>query len=280
MKVRSALFFGDLNLDQVVENITTDRKEYNLASIYYNHLQNIHAIAYRQEIMQDLGDTALMEAIKLFSRWMRGMRERLDQAKNPNPYRYAMERRFKGAIEIYCEATRRLAQDLAALDIRSRGLRLFRDYATQYAASVPFRNLVAETTKLKYDLSAIRYGVVIKEDGVTICPLHEEGDYSVEIEKTFEKLIRETTNPYRLEIPGRQGINHIEAQIWERVVLMLPDTFRTLDTFFAEHAGFVDERISRFDRAVQFFVSYLAYIEKFRRAGLEFCRPQLSQTSR
>jgi len=162
----------------------------------------------------------------------------------------------------------------------SRGLRAFHEYLTDYATCASFRNLVSETEKLRLGLSSIRYCLLLKDDSITVRHYEGESDYSATVEETFSKFRREPATDYQLKVPIRDGMNHIQAEILDGVALLYPDVFRALDEFSAGHADYLDETISRFDREIQFYVAYLTYVEKFRRAGLSFCLPELSQTSK
>jgi DNA mismatch repair protein MutS len=274
-------FFHDLNLDQVVEAITAGWKDYDLAPFYYSRLNDLDAVAYRQEVVRDLEGEVLMQAVKSFSGQMRAMREHLDQAKKLS-FKYAMERWFLGAVEIYCDAVEHLSRDLCALDVRSRGMRAFREYLTAYVASAPFRTLVTDTGTLQSELSAIRYCLLIKGNGVTVRHYDAEQDFSAAVEETFAKFRRGAVRDSRVEIRGRRSMsmNHVQAQVLDRVALLHPNTFGALDAFCGAHTGYLDEVISRLDREIQFYVAYLTYVEKFRHAGLAFCQPQLSQASK
>ncbi|MGB7437368.1 MAG: hypothetical protein WBR26_18700 [Candidatus Acidiferrum sp.] len=273
-------FFGDLNLDQIVDSITAEWKEYNLLPFYYTPLNDLETIAYRQEIMKDLEDQNLMDAVQSFSAQMRAMRQRLDQEKKVDYYKYSSERCFLGAVEIYCAAVERLSQALSAPGVKARGLQAFRGYVTEYAASVSFRDLASEMRDLKSDLSTIRYCLLLRGGSVTVRHYEGESDYGATIEETFEKFRRSAANDYWVEVRKWGGMNHIEAQVLDRVALLHPETFRALDAFCTAHPGYLDETIARFDREIQFYVAYLTHVGKFRRAGLSFCRPQLSQTSK
>jgi DNA mismatch repair protein MutS len=273
-------FFHDLNLDQIVDAITADWKDYDLAPFYYTQLNDLGVITYRQEVMQDLEDKSLMEAIKLFSGQMRTMRQRLDQTKKLEYYKYARERCFLGAVEVYCEAVEGLSRDLSSHDTKSRGLRGLREFVAEYVASSPFCDLVAEAGKLKSDLAAIKYLLLIRDGSITVRHCDAGIDYNAAVEETFEKFRSGATSHYWLETRKWEGMNHIEAQIQDRVALLYPGTFSALDIFCSAHTGYLDKTISRFDREVQFYVAYLTYIEKFLRRGLGFCQPQLSQTSK
>ncbi|HTV54361.1 MAG TPA: DNA mismatch repair protein MutS [Terriglobia bacterium] len=273
-------FFRDLNLDQIVESITQDWKDYELTPFYYTPLNNLDGIAYRQEVIRDLEDKALMEAVKSFSGRMRAMRERLDELKKLADYKRCMERRFMGAVEIYCEAVESLLESLSMAALNSRGLRGFRNYLTEYVASSFFRKMVAELGKLKSDLSTLRYSLLLKDGAVTVRPYNSEGDYSAAVEETFERFRRGKRNTYWVESRKWAGMNHIEAQVLNRVAMLYPDVFRALHGFCEGHREYLDEKISRFDREIQFYVAYLAHVENFRNAGLSFCVPEVSETSK
>jgi DNA mismatch repair protein MutS len=272
-------FFKDLYLAQVVDAITEDWKDYKLAPFFYLRLKDLDAISYRQEVMRDLEDVRFMDAIKSFSAQMRTMRERLKQAKDLY-FKYATERAFLGAVEIYYRAIERLIQEFSALDIQSRGLLSLREYLTSYAGSDSFRNLVTEAEKLRLDLADIKYCLVLKDDSVTVRHYDGESDYSTAVEDTFSKFRRQTAKDYRVKVPIRDGMNHIQAQILDRVAQLYPDVFRALDDFSAAHPDYLDDKIARFDREIQFYVAYLTYVEKFRHTGLTFCLPHLSRTSK
>lgn len=273
-------FFGDLHLDQIVEAITTDWQSYNLAPFFYVRLKDLEAIAYRQGVMQELEGKVLIEEISAFSKQMRMMRERLEQVKKFDDYNYSKERCFLSAAKLYCEGVERLAHALSTLDLKSRGLRAFRVYLNEYIASDRFRHLATNTHTLIADLSAIRYNLLIRDGGVTVRHRDAGGDYSSTIEETFRKFRQGGTQNFWVDLRRWSGMNHVEAQIQDRVALLYPDTFESLGALCREQVGFLDATIARFDREIQFYLACLAYIGKLRRCGLSFCVPQLSRTSK
>lgn len=268
-------FFGNLNLDQVIDTITAARQEYNLRPFFYAPLKDLEAVRYRHEVMRDLDGTPLFQRITAFAQRMREMRERLAQA-DKRYYQYQKERWFLEAVELYCDAVKRLVQDLAHVEVASRGFLAIRDYLTRYAESERFTSLLAETRTIKADLSAIQYCVLIRGSAVTVRKFDGEIDYGAEVEQTFEKFKQGAVEDYRVKFSGLADMNHVEAQILDFVARLYPETFLHLDTFCRENRNFVDKTIATFDREIQFYLAYLEYATTFKNAGLNFCYPQVS----
>lgn len=272
-------FFHDLNLDQVVAAITAGRQDYDLAPFFHTALHDLDTIAYRQEVMRDLEGKSVLQAVQSFSAHMLAMREHLIQ-RDKLLYKNEKARWFLGAVESYCNAVEGLARDLREQALEARGLRAFRDYLLAYAESEVFRRLAAETQKLAADLSAIRYCLLIDGDRVTVRPFEGESDSSATVEEIFQKFTRSAVRDYRATFKDRLGMNHIEAQVLDRVALLNPATFGALDRYCTEHADYLEGKLADFAREIQFYLACLEYMETFRRAGLEFCYPRMSDSSK
>lgn len=273
--LEAPLFFADLNLDQIVDAITAGKREYNLRPFFYKPLKDVDAIEYRHEVMRDLENSFLFDHVESFAQKMRRMREHLDQVKELH-YKYQKESWFLDAAEIYCDAVNCLVRDLAQVDLTSRGFLAFRDYLTSYAQSARFMSLLAETKKLKDDLSTVKYCVLIKDNGFKVRKYESEADYSVEVEETFEKFKQGAVKDYAIQFSSRTEMNHIEAKVLEFVALLYPDVFLSLDSYCATNGDYLDETIETFDREIQFYVAYLGYIATLKREGLRFCYPEIS----
>jgi len=272
-------FFGDLNLDQIVASMTAGRDEYNLKPFFYTPLSDVETIHYRHDIFRDLEDQALFEHVRSFAQRMRTMRGHLMQADKLH-YKYQKQSWFLEAAEIYCDAIRSLARDLALTDLSSRGFLAFHEYLTGYTESGEFTSFAAETQKLRADLSEVRYSLDIKGSRIKVEGASPGLDYGADVLQTFEKFKQGAAKEYRFEFSSGPEMNHVEAAILDLVARLYPDIFSSLDEYYVRHANYLDSIISVFDREVQFYIACLEHIERHKPAGLFFCYPTVTGESK
>ncbi len=272
-------FFGDLNLDQIVNSITLNKKDYNLKPFFYYSLTSIDSILFRQAVFKDLENEVLFNSIKTFSEKMTVVRRYLALVDKLY-YKYHKEGWFLEAFNVYCDAITGLVDDIKEINLKSEGFISFREYLTNYANSESFVSFLTETKKLKEDLANIRYCVLIKSNGGKVRKYESEADYSIEVEKVFEKFKQGLVKDYTVKLSTGTGMNHVEAKILELVAKLYPEVFSRLDEYFLKRKDFIDERIATFDREIQFYVSYLEYITMVKRDGLKFCYPEIAITDK
>lgn len=268
--------FHDLNLDQMVEAITTNRQAYNLKPFLYATLQDLDTIDYRQEILRDLENRSLLGALQTFAKQMRVMREYLLQMEKLS-YPSQQKQWFLCAVEIYGGAVQGLLQDLSLVELHARGLLAWRAYLTEYVNGESFTALLAETQGLKADLAAITYTLLLKGSSITVRASANEQDYSATIEETFARFKQGAVKDYRVKIAEHLEMNHIEAHILDLVAKLSPTIFHHLDDYCIQHQAYLDQTIATFDREIQFYLAYLDSIAPLQRAQLPFCYPRLSR---
>jgi DNA mismatch repair protein MutS len=269
---------ADLNLDQVLASMTVGREEYELAPFFYTPVRDVAALHYRHETLRDLEQPVVSDMVGAFARRMQAMREQLARA-NKLHYRYQQESVFLDAVDVYCQAVAGLAEEISGPEVGSRGFMALREYLADYVAGDAFTSLASETRERKQALAEVDYCVHIKGSRVRVSGYEGEADYSAEVEETFAKFNQGTVTDYRVKLPDALEMNHVEAQVLDIVARLYPEAFLALDDYCARRRDYLDSTIARFDREVQFLVAYLAYIERFKSAGLTFCYPDVARGS-
>jgi DNA mismatch repair protein MutS len=270
----------DLNLDQIVAAVAGDREERDLiTTVLYGRLHDAGAVRYRQEVFRDLEDPALLGAVQRFSELMGEVRAHLRQL-GQMPYRHQREGWLLDAAAIYCDAVAWLAGHLASAPVSSRALLAFRDYLASYVASAGFTALASDTRNRKDALSRTRYCARINGGRVEVSRYTGEADYSAAVLSTFDRFKQGAAKDYLIRYRVQPGMNHIAAQIAELVARLFPEEFTALEEYCRQHAAFVDEGIRQAVQELQVYLAYLDHIRPVRAAGLSFCYPEVSASSK
>lgn len=272
--------FGDLNLDQIVAGVTAGKEEYDLLPFFYQPLRDVDSVVFRQEVMRDLEENAvLLDALRDFAETMRSIRRHL-AATEKRYYERQNERWFLDAATLYCDAVERLDRDLSISRCESRGLRGFRDYVSECASSEGFVHLAARTRQLREELLTIRYSLFIKGLYVEVSRGSGGSDYSKEIEAAFERFKQGDVDKYSFNFSDSPDMSQVEGRILELVSQIHEETFTKLADFKTKHEGFQDPILVGFDRQIQFYIAYLEHCSKFKDLGLCFCYPAVSSSEK
>lgn len=276
---RAPAFFRDLHLDQIIEAVTARKQEYDLGGFFLRPLRDVEILEHRHEVMRELQRPSVLERIRAFATELRAMRNQLATAEKLY-YKEQKQAWFVDAVEIYCRAVARLADDLDGVRLRSAGFAALRRYLRRYVASDQFTALRAETSQLKEGLSEVRYCFVIKDARVLVRRYEDEPDYSADVAATFARFAQGAAKSYLVEFSEYTEMNHVEAAILNRVARLHPAVFAELTEYCERHRDYCDRKIAEFDREIQFYISYLDFIAPLRQADLQFCFPRLSRTSK
>ena len=272
--------FVDLNLDQVVAALITNQDRDALRPIFYATDRNDDIICYRQAVFADLECAEVFQAFPVFCETMRTVRANLNYADKVS-YKRHRHMVVLRAIHIYCEGVQSLLQSLETLTLQSTGLMDLRRYLASYTESETFSQLAMDARRLRETLSNLSYGTLFRGDKVNVRKYASEPDYAVTILERFARFRETNLEP---QAPERSkddfSLNHIEEGILEFVGRLFANEFGALENYVAQHPKFIDDVIAAFDQEIGFFIAYLGFIEPLKRAGLSFCYPDVSASSK
>ncbi|WP_322054945.1 MutS-related protein [Paraburkholderia bannensis] len=272
-------FFGDLNLDQCVTEVTRGFDEYNLVPFFRTELTRESAVTFRHEVMRDLDDQRVLLGVHEFSLAMRKMRACCSEAERLY-FKRQKEWWFLQATSLYCRAVQTFGPALSIAEPKSRGFRAFSSWLADHVQSDAFKKLVSDVDNVRDALSRVRYCIHLHGNTVTILHSDDEVDYGAYVNGIFERFKQGEVKDHSVEQKDWPEMNHVEARILDCVAELDPQPFIFLETFCNDHADFVDTTIAAFDREVQFYIAFRRYIQPCRDAGLSFSYPVVSSATK
>ncbi len=265
-------YFGDLLLDQVVARITTSYESDDLKRLYWMKVQDLDVLAYRHEVWRDLTDETLVGQLRGFESDMKSVRQRLEWcARSRNVHH--RRRILLDAAQTFDGSVSRLENALDSSPITSRGLVSFRRSLREYINSETYVLRQRDIAATLDGLSRVQYCLHVQANRIRIRRYDGEDDFGALIEDTFGRFRQDAVTNYLAKMPDSPDLNHIEASIVDRVALLFPTEFATLEHCAESHQGFYSGPVVKFIREIPFYLAYLDFIGPLKGRGLTFSLP-------
>lgn len=275
---READFLKDLNINQILEAVSAGKGEYDLDAFFHMPLKHEEDILYRHQILLDLEDPELFRFFTEFGKEMGEIRK--INAEIPKLYyKKTKERCLLEAASVYCRSVEKLYDFLNRNRPSSKGLLSFLDCLSDYMGSEEFGHLKQEVSEITAALETVSYTLYIRGNHIDVQKYDGAADYSTEIREFFDKFRQGEVPVFQYRFKDRD-LNHVEASIMDLVGKLYPDIFNRLHGFAEENREFMLPAIRQFDRELQFYISYLEYMEPLKQKGLNFCIPKLSESDK
>jgi hypothetical protein len=273
--------FNDLFLDKIVSAALKNRAEFRLEEFYYTPLRNKSEVAYRHDVLRNLSE-GLFEPTKQFSSTIHfaGL-----DIKNTSAYLAADKSkhgcwltrgRYLDAVRKYCEAIIGYWETLNNNPLKSQGLSDFAEYLGEYIKTEGFISLHKDAVSLSQKLSDIEYCMLISSGNIRVRRYEGQEDQSKRIIELFRRFQCGTVTNYRRRTMESPRAAHVEEAVLDLLSGIYKDEFEILRGFCVKYGNITDGVILRFAREVQFYISWLDYIEPMKSVGLEFCFPEIA----
>jgi DNA mismatch repair ATPase MutS len=277
--------FRDLNLDQVFDPILKDKKGFELNEFFFTSLDDRVTILYRQGVMRELEERSLCGLFSVFSKTvyeLGGCMAHIKKSLSSGSFyenNYLTRGRMLDYADRYCREVIKLAEGLNEQQLRSAGLRGFAEYLSAYTGSEAFKELYARSKRLRKKLSTVKYCMLIRNGTIRVRKYEGQADHSKEILAIFEKFRQGNVKDYRHKLNEEPHAEHVEAAVLNMVADLYKEIFTDLNGFCEKSLNFLDATIVRFAREIQFYLSWLEYIQPLREADLPFNYPELCDTA-
>lgn len=273
--LETPLYFEDLNLNQIVDQIRSMCPEYDLKKYYYILLEDPEQIRFRQEVIKDFYNDDIIEAARDFSNGLYSARSYMEWAyKSEHP---VQQKRWKiDSAYSYIVAVRKFAEFMSKKEVVSTGMKEFKAYLAGVVAGKEFNEFADSTLKLMEKMFSINFTLEIERNSITVNAGRTDEHYVERIGALLEKENIESIGSYfNSPLRGTSALSVLETKIVAMLQKEFPDEFAELDEYDKKYNNFLDAVLVQLGEEMQFYISYSLFRKRIAGYNLTFCTPKV-----
>lgn len=270
--------FCDLELQQIFAAAEQERPEGDLAKLYRMPLKKKEEVCFRQGVMRDIIAGAA-EPLCRFLSDMQAMRLFFAESGASNKYVSACKH-LKGMV-CYVRAVSRLDKRLAALPMKSFGMKRFQAELSNYIYSERFCCWQSTAENLFAELLSVHYMLHITDNVIEVCSFRNEQNLQDKLANLLGAFnIQEKELGKRRQESRQLEQSQVEEDILARLADVYPELFSRVQDFCEADSFLCREDFAGFEREANFYMSYLSVMDKCKAKGIVFSLPHISDTGR
>ena len=275
-------YFKDLGLDLVFKSVLETKQEFSLEKYFYNPIQDIEVITYRQDIMNELENKELRKKITNFTNEIYALHQSMNEIREKLTSQDVWSNNFliRGHMldyaQRYCLAVDDIKNELANTELKSQGFLDFSHYIEKYHNSKRYKDLKLSISDLRKQFSKIEYAMLLNGNTIKVRKFENQKDYASQISSTFDKFAQGDVKDYRHQLEEKPKADHVEVGVLNLLSKIYQKEFEALTQFTSNFISFDDKTLVQFSNDIEFYVSWLYYIEPIKNNGLEFNYPKMA----
>ncbi|MBE5862567.1 MAG: hypothetical protein E7295_06915 [Lachnospiraceae bacterium] len=264
------VFFQDLNLDQIMDQVTEDWGQ-EVRAYFYAFPESQAEEAYRRAIYSDVKKEEIYRALMEFTMGMRIRKQYLERRERVQEELQKQVWYLREA-QSYIAALEKLKESLEKAGPASEGMKALLDWVSGEVQKKEFQAFRAEVLSLWQELSGFRVLLTYEKERFTIAEGKGTGKYDQFLSECFPAHEKIFKSPFL----GSEDFSNLEEELVKLFRKKHKDFFERLNDFYQRKYVYLPEGVPELLTEMGYYLSFAKFQRKMQENDFRFCTPRVS----
>lgn len=267
------VFFQDLNLDQIMDQVTEDWGQ-EVRAYFYAFPESRAEEAYRRAIYSDIKKEEIYNALMEFTMGMRIRKQYLERRERVVEELQKQVWYLREA-QSYIAALEKLKESLEKAGPASEGMKALLDWVSGEVQKKEFQAFRAEVLSLWQELSGFRVLLTYEKERFTITEGKGTGKYDQFLSECFPAHEKIFKSPFL----GSEDFSNLEEELVRLFRKKHKDFFERLNDFYQRKYVYLPEGVPELLTEMGFYLSFAKFQRKMQENDFRFCTPRVTDVN-